>query len=186
MVAVLAFVLNQHAQLRRELRQAELVRVNSQLRELYGPLNALVDVNERIWEAIRETSLPPQPERHAGSGSDDWRRWRDQALIPANREMRNLIIGHADLLVGEHVPEPLRDFCAHVASFDVVLAGQAAGTYQPALLRHPGAEYVRHVRESFALLKRKQQELLKTTAHASSLDLPAKPQSLEPPDTAAP
>lgn len=162
-VAVLAFLLNQRAQLRQERRQARLTRINSQLRELYGPLNALVDVNERIWHAMRSTTLPRQPDRHPGSGSEEWRRWRDQALMPANRQMRDLIVDHADLLIEQYVPEALRDFCAHVASLEVVLAGQARGLYESALLRHPGARYVEYVRESFAHLKCEQRELLDTT-----------------------
>jgi hypothetical protein len=58
LVAVLVFILNLRAQVHQERRQARLARVSSQLRELYGPLNALVDVNERIWEALRESHLP--------------------------------------------------------------------------------------------------------------------------------
>lgn len=75
-----------------------------QLRELYGPLNALVDVNERLWTALRESHLPPQEDRRPAAGEEDWRIWRDNALMPINRRMRDLIIEHADLLVGSDVP----------------------------------------------------------------------------------
>lgn len=168
-VAVLAFLLNQHAELRRERRQAELARINAQLRELYGPLNALVDINERIWEAMRLDSLPARPERRAGSGTQEWRRWRDLALMPANRHMRNLIVEHADLLIEDHVPQPLRDFCAHVASLDIVLSSQQEGIYEPTLIRHPGAEYTDYVCESFAHLKRRQRDLTKQTVRVHEL-----------------
>ena len=174
LVAVLVFVLNQRAQLRQERRQAELARINSQLRELYGPLNALVDVNERIWEALRSATLPSQSDRRAGSGTDEWRGWRDQALMPANREMRDLIIKHADLLIEDHVPQPLRDFCAHVASFEVVLEAQSAGVYERALIRHPGEQYVAYVQGAFAQLKLKQHTLLRTTDRAMRLDSPSR------------
>lgn len=76
LVAVLVFTLNQRAQIRQERRQARLARINSQLRELYGPLNALVDVNERIWEALHDSGLPPErsggpgAERRAGEGGE--------------------------------------------------------------------------------------------------------------------
>jgi hypothetical protein len=63
LVAVLVFVLNQRAQIRQERRQARLARVNSQLRELYGPLNALVEVNERVWDALRDSGLPGKADR---------------------------------------------------------------------------------------------------------------------------
>src|SRR5580704_16150176 len=146
LVAVLVFILNQRAQVRQERRQAHLARISSQLRELYGPLNALVDVNERIWGALRESHLPTQAERRPETGTDDWRRWRDYALMPANRRMRDLIIEHADLLVETDVPQPLRDFCAHVTSLEIVLASETEGLKERALIGHPGMAYITYVR----------------------------------------
>lgn len=160
LVAVLVFILNQQAQYRQERRQARLGRVSCQLRELYGPLNALVDVNERIWEKLRESRLPPQAERQPDVGTEDWSRWRDYALMPANRRMRDLIIEHADLLVETEVPQPLRDFCAHVMSFEVVLVAETQGSKEASLIPHPGAAYVAYVRSTYEDLKDEQQRLL--------------------------
>lgn len=159
-VAVLAFILNQRAQIRQERRQARLTRVSSQLRELYGPLNALVDVNERVWQTLRQTNLPSQAERRSESGTEEWRRWRDHALMPTNRRMRDLIVDHADLLVGTNVPQPLRDFCAHVASLEIVVAAETEGLKEPALIQHPGASYTSYVYTTYAYLKDEQQHLL--------------------------
>lgn len=145
LVAVLALILNQHAQIRQEYRQARLSRVSSQLQELYGPLNTLVDVNERIWQVLRQSRLPPQAERRSESSTEEWRRWRDHALMPANRRMRDLIFDHANLLVETDVPQPLRDFCAH------------------ALVPHPGAAYTSYVSRTYTYLKDEQQHLLATT-----------------------
>ncbi len=164
-MAVLVFILNQRAQVRQERRQARLSRINNQLRELYGPLNALVDINERIWTALRESGLPPQAERKPELGTDDWRRWRANSLMPANRRMRDLITEHADLLIEAEVPQPLRDFCAHVASFEIVLAAEAEGLSERTLIGHPGAAYIAYVRDAFAYLKNEQQRLLQMTAH---------------------
>lgn len=161
-VAVLVFILNQRAQIRLERRQARLTRINSQLRELYGPLNALVDVNERIWEALRESRLPSQAERRPDADAKDWLRWRDHALMPVNRQMRDLIMDHADLLVEADVPEPLLDFCAHVTSMEVILAGEAEGLKERTLIGHPGSAYVAYVRDTFSSLKSEQQHLLPT------------------------
>jgi hypothetical protein len=165
-VAVLAFILNQRGQASQERRQANLARVNSQLRELYGPLHALVNVNERIWESLRETGLPPQAERRADVVSNEWRRWRDRALMPANLKMRDLIIDHADLLAETVTPEPLQEFCAHVSSLEVLLFAEAEGLREPPLIRHPGASYVTYVRDAYARLKHEQQELLRTIGHS--------------------
>jgi hypothetical protein len=159
---VLVFILNQRGQVQQERRQARLTRVGSQLRELYGPLHALVDVNERIWESLRESRLPPQAERQPGGGAEDWRRWRDLALMPTNRRMRDIIIEHADLLVETEIPKPLQDFCAHVTSLEVLLSAEAEGLNEHPLIRHPGAAYVTYVRDAFTHLKAEQQQLLRT------------------------
>lgn len=163
---MLVFVLGQAAQLRQERRQARLARVTSQLRDLYGPLNALVDVNERIWEALSETRLPPEGARTPEAGTQDWIRWRDHALMPANRRMQDLIINHADLMVGVEVPQPLREFCAHATSLEIVLAAESDGLHERSLIGHPGEVYVTYVREAFARLKEEQQRLLQMTDHA--------------------
>ena len=160
LVAMLVFILNQHAQFRQEHRQARLGRVSSQLRELYGPLNALVDVNERNWEALRESRLPPRAERQPEVGTEDWRRWRDHALMPANLRMRDLIIEHADLLVETEVPQALRDFCAHVTSLEIVVVAEAEGSKEASLIQHPGAAYVSYIRSTYEHLKDEQQRLL--------------------------
>lgn len=160
LVAVLVFLLNQRAQVRQELRLARLERVNSQLRELYGPLNALVDVNERIWESLRQSHLPPQANRKPGSDESYWRKWRDNALMPTNRKIRDLIIEHADLLVETDVPVPLRDFCAHVTALELVIAAEADNNEESILISHPGAAFVTYVRDAFSQLKSEQQRLL--------------------------
>ena len=161
-MAVLVFILNQRGQIRQERRQARLARINSQVRELYGPLNAMVDVNERIWEALRDSELPPQIERRPDVGTESWQRWRDGALMPANRRMRDLIVENADLLVGTEVPQVLRDFCAHVTSAEVILIAEAKGKSERPLIPHPGAAYVDYVRKTFISLKLEQQQLLRT------------------------
>ncbi|MGW0501810.1 hypothetical protein [Micromonospora sp. NPDC003241] len=163
-VAVLAFILNQYGQARQERRQARLTRVNSQLRDLYGPLNAMVDANERIWKGLRSTQLPGSLERKPGVGGDKWRRWRDEALQPANRRMRDLIFAHADLLVEVEIPEPLKEFCAHVAAQDIVSIAESEGAPEAILINHPGETFVSYVRRTFAALKKEQARLLRHSA----------------------
>ncbi|WP_393097833.1 hypothetical protein [Streptomyces sp. LN325] len=162
-VAVLAFLLGQRAQIRQERREARLARVNSQLRELYGPMNTLVQTNEQIWEALRATFLPPRDQREASAGSNEWTLWRNQALMPTNRKLRDLIIDHADLINESEFPQPLRDFCAHVLSLEVEISSEPEGLARRALIPHPGDEFVHYVRTSFDQLKARQQELLGST-----------------------
>jgi hypothetical protein len=164
-VAVLAFLLNQYSQARMERRQGYLARVNQQLRDLYGPLSALVDVNERIWDALRANGLPPASERNAESFSQGWAVWRDSVLMPTNIRIRDLIVSNADLLVGVDFPAPLRDFCAHVGSYEVTLAEAVTARRRPDVgipvhIGHPGSDFVDYVRDSFLRLKEEQRRLL--------------------------
>ncbi|WAP57830.1 hypothetical protein [Streptomyces sp. S465] len=159
-VAVLAFLLSQRAQIRQERRQARLARINSQLRDLYGPLNTLVDTNEQIWEALRATILPARDERSPEASTSEWRKWRDQALMPTNRRMRELIIEHADLIIESEVPQPLRDFCAHISSLEVAIFEEAEGVRRRTLIEHPGSDFTSYVHTSFVRLKEEQQRLL--------------------------
>ncbi|WP_197281384.1 hypothetical protein [Micromonospora sp. NRRL B-16802] len=161
-VAVFAFLLNQYGQVRLERRQARLTRINSQLRDLYGPLNAMVDANERIWAALRQMHMPKSSERNPEGGNPEWQRWRDEVLQPANRRMSDLILAHADLVVEVEVPAPLRDFCAHVAAQEILRVAEfEEGVRERALIRHPGDAYVSYVRRTFANLKKEQAQLLR-------------------------
>jgi hypothetical protein len=160
-VAALVFLLNQYAQLRAEQRQSHLARVNSQLRELYGPLYALIDVNEQIWQALRSGGLPEKNERSRDTLATEWRKWLDGALMPANIKMRDLIVANGDLILEESFPEPLRKFCAHVGCCEALLSRTVqSGIADQVYISHPGAEYVDYIRSSFALLKSEQQRLL--------------------------
>lgn len=159
-VAALTFMLTQRGLILQERRHARLMRVSSQLAELYAPLHALVEVNEHVWESLRESRLPPRAQRRFDAHDGDWQRWRDCVLMPANRAMRDLILNHADLLIESSVPEPLREFCAHVAALEVVVAAETAGVAVPPLVRHPGDRFVDHVRESFHQLTSERQRLL--------------------------
>jgi hypothetical protein len=167
LVAVLAYILNQRGQILQERRQARLARVSSQVRELYGPLNAMVDVNERIWEALRSTELPSQGERRPEAGTEGWRRWRDGALMPANRRMRDLIVENADLLVETEVPQVLRDFCAHVTSMEIIRAAEANEVAERPLIPHPGSDYIAYIHNTFVTLKLEQKKLLRMVAKPS-------------------
>ncbi|MGC5322802.1 hypothetical protein ACPXB5_29185 [Micromonospora arida] len=163
-IAVIVFVANQLASLRNERRKARLTRVSDQLRELYGPLHALVSVNEHLWRTMRASHLPEREERHVGAmtvdESEQWTRWLQQGLMPANKQMRDLIVKHADLIAEDDVPVPLQDFCAHVASYEVHLARPAGSPPQRALIAHPGEPFITYVGDGFATLKKEQTRLL--------------------------
>lgn len=168
---IMIFLLNQRSQITLERRQAQINRIGNQLRLLYGPLCVLVDVNEAIWEKLRESQLPDQATRRSGTPlpqaeHERWKSWRNIAFMPANMRMRDLIIEHADLIIGPSLPSPLRIFCAHVTASEVLISGEsdASRVVQGALIGHPGKSYVEYVRQSFADLKAEQARLLRLSA----------------------
>jgi hypothetical protein len=168
-VAVLVFVLNQRAMANAERRRAGLERVERQLRELYGPLHAMVTANEELWRRLHENYLPAQEVRRSGSATTpaQARQWQvvlEHALMPANRQMRDLLVAHADLLVETDMPAPLREFCAHVAAYEIQVAAEAAGVTVPLVVPHPGDSFAGYLAETYAALKRRQAALLPRTA----------------------
>jgi hypothetical protein len=167
-VAVLVFVLNQWGQVRAERRRARLDRVNAQLQQLYGPLKTLADANEAIWRALRADYLPDAARRRSSEplSQADWERWAiwvESALMPANRQMRDLIMQHAHLLIEVEMPEPLLAFCSHVAAYEVALATDrtAGAPASRPMIRHPGDRFLAHLRDAFTALKAEQERLLR-------------------------
>jgi hypothetical protein len=95
---------------------------------------------------------------------EQWMRWLQHALMPANTRMRDLILNRADLVIEDSMPEPLRAFCAHVAAYEVALSlpHRGAGERRQVLVGHPGAPYIDYVRRSFEELKREHHQLTAT------------------------
>ncbi len=166
-VAVLVFVLNQWAQRRRDQRQARLDRLDLQLRELYGPLYALVLVNESIWRVLGESVLPDHDARRVGAANpaqrEEWAGWLRVALMPTNIRIRDLIVGHAELLEEVGLPAPLEAFCAHVAASEMAIQSDPGGGRR-AIISHPGAPFVDYVRATYLRLKQTQAALLPSPA----------------------
>jgi hypothetical protein len=167
-VAVLVFMLNRSHQFYFERRQVELSRINAQLRDLYGPLYALVQVNEMIWDAMKDNSIIPSRDSRIkiqelnNDSLETWKTWLNNSLMPINLRMRELIIGYADLIIENQIPNTLLTFCAHVSTYEVLLRseGEEGLTLRDALIRHPGDEFVDYFGRSFVTLKAEQARLL--------------------------
>lgn len=148
LVVLLVVILCQGRQTSHKRREAGLSRVNAQLRELYGPLKVLTEINEGIREAAED-------ERGEQGGTPPM----------THRKMRDVIVANADLLIETELPQPLRDFCVHVTAHECTIPSQP---------NHPhgqlSREFVEYVRESFTILTNEQRSLLKSVTHLSRHD----------------
>ncbi|MEW1690658.1 hypothetical protein ACIQOF_07880 [Streptomyces sp. NPDC091265] len=156
--------------LRLSQRQERLARTNRQLSDLYGPLFALTEANSRIFAAFKERNARPDgrsPFEHAIPPSDDelaeWRLWVTTVFLPNIQAMRDLVIGHADLLSGSEMPPILLQLCAHVSGYEITAARWERGDCEQHLsvVPFPSEEIAAYARNGFTGLKREQGRLLR-------------------------
>ncbi|MFD7864111.1 hypothetical protein [Streptomyces sp. NPDC059783] len=155
--------------LRLSQRQERLARVNRQLSDFYGPLFALTEVNSRSFQAFKERNarpggrspfdheIPPTEEELA-----EWRLWVTTVFLPNVRAMRDLVIGHADLLRETVMPPILLQLCAHVSGYEITAARWERGEFDQHLsvVPFPSAEIAGYARQGFTHLKAEQSRLL--------------------------
>ncbi|MEP7380936.1 MAG: hypothetical protein ABI910_04575 [Gemmatimonadota bacterium] len=121
LLAVVGYLATYLNNLRLAQRKDRLDRVDRQLRELYGPLLALVSASTKTWQAFvgahLETELfrgsLPVALEHAGNAAL-WRHWMTTVFTPLNEAMATLVLSHADLLEDSEMPECLLTLAAHV------------------------------------------------------------------------
>ena len=152
------------------LRQDQLVRVNTQLEEFYGPILALTEASNAVWVAFQErhehgrayfTDAPLSAEQR-----DVWTHWIRTVFMPMNRRVFETIVTKAHLLEGDEMPDCLLEFCAHVAGYEAVVKRWEGGDYSAIspLLEHPGQDFLDYARESFVALRKRQRTLLANQA----------------------
>lgn len=166
-VAIGGFFVAYWNNLRLAARNDRLARLNRQLQELYGPLLALVHAGNRSWDVFRSQhrpsgsywgSEPPPNDDEARA----WRLWVSTVFMPLNRQMRDVIVAHADLLQEDDVDPCLLDLCAHVAAYEAILKrweGDDYAEHAPPLA-FPRRELSEYASDSFRRLKSRQNALL--------------------------
>ncbi|MFE6500885.1 hypothetical protein [Kitasatospora sp. NPDC057738] len=167
LIAVMAYWLNHQGETRRSLRKAQIDRVSSQLKDLYGPLLILAETNEKAWSEYRRRYILP-----VGSGLDEiplpeleekrWHTWVESVFAPTAQRMREIVTTRGDLIIGGEMPPVVLEFCAHAATYNALLANwEAASPSKSTLIRHPGNGFLSYIRESYGSLKAEQALLLK-------------------------
>jgi hypothetical protein len=149
-------------------RTEQLNRINKQLNEFYGPLYSLVYSSSKSWVTFRKryrsqirsyfSNNPPPTEEELQA----WRLWMTTVFMPINLRIYELIVSKADLLIERDMPGCLRELCAHVASYQVVLKkwGNNDFSEHTSLIDYPGRELLDYSHRSFKELKDKQSNLL--------------------------
>jgi hypothetical protein len=88
--------------------------------------------------------------------------WLSTVFMPLNRQMRDVIVTHADLLEEGDVDPCLLDLCAHVAAYEAILKRWESHDYaeHAAPLVFPRHELSEYASDSFRRLKSRQKAFL--------------------------
>jgi hypothetical protein len=153
-------------------RKDQLERVNEQLKDLYGPLLALVSAADRAFKEFRKQYRPnvghfwdPNPPPNE-SEAVAWRTWITTVFMPLNRQMRDHIVRTAHLINGTEMPECLLELSAHVSAYEPILAQWDRNDFSehtPPSILFPGKDVLAYAQHEFMELKKLQQDLLRTT-----------------------
>jgi len=102
-------------------------------------------------------AAPPSDEEPA-----DWRPWVTTVFLPVLREMRELVVGRADLLREQEMPSLLLELCARAAGYEITVERWARGDFSEhlSLVWFPGVEPAAYTRQGFGELRREQARLL--------------------------
>jgi hypothetical protein len=168
-LAFAGYYFTRQNEMRAEQRKARLLRVDSQLKELYGPLYAISNSNSRIWIEFRnkyrpthrdyfEPSAPPTP-----ADADAWRLWIKEVFVPMNQQMELLITQHTDLMEELEMPAVLLEFMAHSVSYKPVLKAWEQGDFSAntSLINFPEQDsLLQYAKSDYQKLKARQAKLL--------------------------
>jgi hypothetical protein len=152
-----------------QLHQAQerLNWINTQLRDLYGPMYSICEAGQVAWDQFRKEVQLDGGEPAIGDLTGVYREsfmsWMRNVFMPANRRLYELIVSRSHLLVGERMPDTYKQFCAHVAAYEVILYRweQCDESMITASTPFPSG-FREEIQAAFIRLKRQQQELLKS------------------------
>lgn len=171
-LAAAGYLVTYFTNLRLARRKDRLERINRQLSDLYGPLYALLEASDRVWEELakdggRFGDDGPLDSPLAEEQAVTWRTWMIHVFMPLTRRMVEVITDHGDLLIEDHLPRPLSDLCAHVIGYELAIARWNSDGFNStnrrdhvSLVDFPRGALDSYVRNSFKRLKQEQGKLL--------------------------
>jgi hypothetical protein len=170
--ALIGYFVKYVADMRHAQREHRLNRINRQLSEFYGPLLALTQATDVSWQAFRNRYRPGHGSywrREPPMTMEDvitWRLWMTTVFVPAQRQMMDLVLEHADLIEEPEMPPCLLALCAHVAGYQAVLKEWELGEISLnredniSVVNFPGKELADYATAEFTRLKAQQAGLL--------------------------
>jgi hypothetical protein len=161
--------------LRLAQRNQRLERVSKQLGDLYGPLYGLTGAETAVWQIFRARYRTEQHFFDPEDPPDEqeleaWRLWMTTVFAPINDRMYELVLSKSDLLIETEMPQCLRDLCAHVVGYQLVMQKWERGDYSEnlSLIPFPQSELLDYVADSYNALKSEQARLLGKVTPTSS------------------
>jgi len=150
-------------------REAQIDRVNEQVRDLYGPLLSCITASRSAYEAMmRQHSPDGTPESFIKATRQDpegpeakaYRHWMKEVLQPLNEKAVDAIVNHIDLLESNHVEPLLLKLVAYVNTTKVLMSRWEGGNYSEwSAISYPD-ELLQYVQLEFKKIKERQAALL--------------------------
>jgi hypothetical protein len=165
-VALIGYFISYFNNIRLAQRTEKLQRIDRQLSELYGPLYAVVDTGDRVWKAFGEKHWSWITRLNSAqlteSELQEWRRWVTTVFMPSNRQLVELIRTKSDLIIESDIPPCLKDLCAHVAGYEIVLERWEQNEFSElvSIVGYPTEDLKQYTAQSFKDLKYKQAKIL--------------------------
>lgn len=127
LIAAGSYLITWYSGKAKERRDAQLKRLDEQLRVLYGPLHVLSLSSEAAWNAFMQKNAPddnvfikadPPPTEEQMA---IWRHWIETVIMPMNDQMEKLIKEHWDLVEGKEIEPSLIQLIAHISGYRWVI-----------------------------------------------------------------
>ena len=128
---LLSFLANGQLNRMADRRTARIRFVEDQLRSLYGPLYAITESNQAIYDKFSTGNAElvggvATGRRLTDEESQARDVWNSSVFQPSNRRMREIIEANAHLFTSKTIPQTVVEFLAHVENWEAILSGRSA------------------------------------------------------------
>ena len=133
----------------KEHRSSQVSHVEAQLTELYRPLRADLERNNKTWEEFAKARFPERQSFFDGTQRtkgeiEIWRTFMSQTFQPQNQEMSKTINGRVKLFVDGRIPPIFTRIVSHTEAYKAVMStwGQSVPNEKSALTKEANTTLV--------------------------------------------